>query len=238
LLSASDLSKAFGPKKAVDAVNISVNPGEIVGLLGPNGAGKTTTFYMIAGIIPPDHGKITLDDEDITYLPMYQRAKKGISYLPQESSIFRRLSVEENIMLVLEENGYEKDQIISITNSLLDEFKISGLRHQKSALLSGGEKRRLEIARTLSLSPRYILLDEPFAGVDPILVSDVQDMVVLLKNKGIGIIITDHNVREALKICDRAYVISSGKIISEGEPRVVASDEKVIKSYLGEGYKL
>lgn len=238
MLTAKNLSKSFGKKKAVDDVTLYVNPGEIVGLLGPNGAGKTTTFYMVAGIIVPDGGDVFLDDEKITTLPIYLRAKLGLSYLPQEQSVFRRLSVEDNIKLVLEENGYNNEEIESITHSLLQEFKILPLAKQKAALLSGGEKRRLEIARTLSLSPRYILLDEPFAGVDPILVSDIQGMIMKLKEKGIGVIITDHNVREALKICDRAYVISSGKLIAEGSPETVAKDEKVIKSYLGEGYKI
>lgn len=238
MLIAKGLVKVFGQKKAVDGVSINVNPGEIVGLLGPNGAGKTTSFYMIAGIIKPDGGQVFLDDQNITILPIYQRAKLGLSYLPQEQSVFRRLSVEDNIKLVLEENGYSNEEIDNITKSLLEEFKISTLAKQKAALLSGGEKRRLEIARTLSLSPRFMLLDEPFAGVDPILVADIQGMINKLKEKGIGVIITDHNVREALKICDRAYVISSGKIIAEGSPEEVAKDEKVIKSYLGEGYKI
>jgi len=238
VLIGSDLVKSFGKKRAVDSVTLYVNPGEIVGLLGPNGAGKTTTFYMIAGIIKPDSGKIMIDDDDVTTLPIYQRAKLGLSYLPQEQSVFRRLSVEDNIKLVLEENGYSKEETEEITNALLKEFKITELAKQKASLLSGGEKRRLEIARTLSLSPRYILLDEPFAGVDPILVSDIQGMIKKLKEKGLGVIITDHNVREALKICDRAYVISSGKIIAEGSPEVVSRDERVIKSYLGEEYKI
>lgn len=238
MLIGKGLTKSFGAKKAVNGVNLSVEPGEIVGLLGPNGAGKTTSFYMIAGIIKPDAGQILIDDEDVTMLPIYKRAKLGLAYLPQEQSIFRRLSVEDNIKLVLEENGYSDNEIEEITKVLLDEFKISHLAKQKASLLSGGEKRRLEIARTLSLSPRYMLLDEPFAGVDPILVTDIQGMVKTLKYKGIGVIITDHNVREALRICDRVYVISSGNIIAEGSPDVVAKDEKVIKSYLGEGYKI
>lgn len=238
MLIAKDLVKVFGHKRAVDGVSINVNPGEIVGLLGPNGAGKTTSFYMIAGIIKPDGGTVFLDDQNITQMPIYQRAKLGLSYLPQEQSVFRRLSVEDNVKLVLEENGYGNDEIESMTKALLEEFKISSLAKQKAALLSGGEKRRLEIARTLSLSPRFMLLDEPFAGVDPILVADIQGMINKLKEKGIGVIITDHNVREALKICDRAYVISSGKIIAEGTPEAVAKDEKVIQSYLGEGYKI
>lgn len=238
MLIGKELVKIYGKKQAVDNVTLYVSPGEIVGLLGPNGAGKTTTFYMIAGIIKPDAGKITIDDTDITSLPIYQRAKLGLSYLPQEQSVFRRLSVEDNIKLVLEENGYSNEEIEEITHSLLQEFKITELAKQKASLLSGGEKRRLEIARTLSLSPRYILLDEPFAGVDPILVSDIQGMIKKLKEKGLGVIITDHNVREALKICDRAYVISNGKIISEGTPDFISKDEKVIKSYLGEGYKI
>jgi lipopolysaccharide export system ATP-binding protein len=238
LLKVQSLEKTYGKKKVVDNITLQVNPGEIVGLLGPNGAGKTTTFYIIAGIINADNGKVFLDEEEITNLPIHMRAKKGIAYLPQEQSIFRRLTVEDNIRLVLEENNYSKDEIESIIDQLLHEFQIEGLRNQKASVLSGGEKRRLEIARTLSLSPRFILLDEPFAGVDPILVSDIQNMVVKLKEKGIGIIITDHNVREALKICDRAYVISNGKILSEGTPEKISRDELVIKTYLGEGYTL
>lgn len=236
MLKVQNIEKSYGKKKVVDNITLHVNPGEIVGLLGPNGAGKTTTFYIIAGIIDADNGKVYLDEEEITRLPIHMRAKKGIAYLAQEQSIFRRLSVEDNIRLVLEENNYSKDEIDTITNQLLKEFQIESLRNQKASVLSGGEKRRLEIARTLSLSPRFVLLDEPFAGVDPILVADIQSMVMKLKEKGIGVIITDHNVREALKICDRAYVISNGKILSEGTPEKIAKDELVIKSYLGEGY--
>ncbi len=238
MLIADNIKKSYSKRMVVDEVSIRVSRGEIVGLLGPNGAGKTTTFYIVAGIIKADSGKISIDNEDITNLPIYLRAQKGLSYLPQEQSIFRKLTVEDNIKLVLEENNFSSDKIESITNNLLKEFKIEHIRKQKASVLSGGEKRRLEIARTLSLSPSFILLDEPFAGVDPILVSDIQDMVISLKSKGIGIIITDHNVREALKICDRAYVISSGKIISEGTPEEILSDENVIKSYLGEGYRV
>lgn len=236
MLKVENIEKSYGKKKVVDNITLHVNPGEIVGLLGPNGAGKTTTFYIIAGIISADNGSVYLDEEEITKLPIHRRAKKGLAYLAQEQSIFRRLSVEDNIKLVLEENNYSKDEIDAITNQLLREFQIESLRKEKASVLSGGEKRRLEIARTLSLSPRFILLDEPFAGVDPILVADIQSMVMKLKEKGIGVIITDHNVREALKICDRAYVISNGKILSEGTPEKIAKDELVIKSYLGEGY--
>jgi len=236
LLKIENIEKNYGKKRVVDNITLYVNPGEIVGLLGPNGAGKTTTFYIIAGIISPDKGNVFLDEEEITKLPIHLRAKRGIAYLAQEQSIFRKLSVEDNIKLVLEENNYSKDEIDTITNQLLKEFQIEGLRHEKATVLSGGEKRRLEIARTLSLSPRFILLDEPFAGVDPILVADIQNMVIKLKEKGIGVIVTDHNVREALKICDRAYVISNGKILSEGTPEKISKDELVIKYYLGEGY--
>jgi len=236
LLTVKNICKSYGSKKVVDNISLNVFPGEIVGLLGPNGAGKTTTFYIIAGIVKLDDGYVYLDDEDITDIPIYMRAKKGLAYLPQEQSVFRRLSVEDNIKIVLEENNYSEEEIETITNAMLKEFQIEHLRKQKASVLSGGEKRRLEIARTLSLSPRFILLDEPFAGVDPILVSDIQNMVLKLKNKGIGIIITDHNVREALKICDRAYVISNGKILSQGTPEEISKDKLVIKSYLGEGY--
>lgn len=236
MLTVKNICKSYGSKKVVDNISLNVFPGEIVGLLGPNGAGKTTTFYIIAGIVKLDDGYVYLDDEDITDIPIYMRAKKGLAYLPQEQSVFRRLSVEDNIKIVLEENNYSEEEIETITNAMLKEFQIEHLRKQKASVLSGGEKRRLEIARTLSLSPRFILLDEPFAGVDPILVSDIQNMVLKLKNKGIGIIITDHNVREALKICDRAYVISNGKILSQGTPEEISKDKLVIKSYLGEGY--
>lgn len=238
MLIGKNLEKKYGTKKVIDNITITVEPGEIVGLLGPNGAGKTTTFYIIAGIIMQDSGKVLLDDEDISKLPIYMRARKGLAYLPQEQSVFRRLSVEDNIKLVLEENNYNEEEIEVMTNSLLNEFQIEHIRHQKASLLSGGEKRRLEIARTLSLSPRYILLDEPFAGVDPILVADIQKMVVNLKEKGIGVILTDHNVRETLKICDKAYVISNGKTIAEGTPEIIAKNELVIKSYLGEEYQI
>jgi lipopolysaccharide export system ATP-binding protein len=238
LLNVKNICKSYGSKKVVDNISLNVYPGEIVGLLGPNGAGKTTTFYIIAGIVRLDEGHVYLDDEDITNMPIYMRAKKGLAYLPQEQSVFRRLSVEDNIKIVLEENNYSEEEIKTITNAMLKEFQIEHLRNHKASVLSGGEKRRLEIARTLSLSPRFILLDEPFAGVDPILVADIQNMVIKLKNKGIGIIITDHNVREALKICDRAYVISNGKILSKGTPEEISKDELVIKSYLGEGYVL
>ncbi|MCX7770038.1 MAG: LPS export ABC transporter ATP-binding protein [Proteobacteria bacterium] len=236
MLKIENIEKNYGKKKAVDNITLYVNSGEIVGLLGPNGAGKTTTFYIIAGIINADSGKVLLDQEEITKFPIHMRAKKGIAYLSQEQSIFRHLTVEDNIKLVLEENNYSRDEIETITNQLLKEFQIENLRNQRASLLSGGEKRRLEIARTLSLSPRFILLDEPFAGVDPILVADIQNMIIKLKEKGIGIIITDHNVREALRICDRAYVISNGKILSQGTPDEIAKDELVIKSYLGERY--
>ncbi len=238
MLKIENIEKNYGKKRVIDNITLYVNPGEIVGLLGPNGAGKTTTFYIIAGIISPDKGNVFIDEEVITKLPIHLRAKKGIAYLAQEQSIFRRLSVEDNIKLVLEENNYAREEIDAITNQLLKEFQIESLRHERASVLSGGEKRRLEIARTLSLSPRFILLDEPFAGVDPILVSDIQSMVINLKEKGIGVIITDHNVREALKICDRAYVISNGKILSEGTPEKISKDELVIKNYLGEGYIL
>lgn len=238
MLTAENIKKSYSKRLVVNDVSMKVSRGEIVGLLGPNGAGKTTSFYIIAGIIKADDGRIKIDDEDITDLPIYLRAKKGLAYLPQEQSIFRRLSVEDNIKLVLEENDFPKDEIERITSNLLKEFKIEHLKKEKASVLSGGEKRRLEIARTLSLSPSFILLDEPFAGVDPILVADIQEMVRNLKKKNIGIIITDHNVREALKICDRAYVISSGTIISEGTPEQILRDENVIKSYLGEGYSI
>jgi len=208
----------------------------VVGLLGPNGAGKTTTFYMVVGLTRPDKGKVLLNGEDLTSLPMYQRARKGIGYLPQEPSVFRRLSVEENIVAVLESQNYSNFDSKKRARALLREFNILHIKNTKTYTLSGGERRRVEISRSLATSPNFILLDEPFAGIDPIAVADIQSIIVHLKRKGIGVLITDHNVRETLSITDRAYIISEGKIIAAGNPAKVAQDEKVKKIYLGEQF--
>ncbi len=210
--------------------------GEIVGLLGPNGAGKTTTFYMVVGLTRPDMGQVLLDQEDLTTYPMYMRAQRGISYLPQEPSVFRKLTVEENILAVLEPQKIPHKEKIKRVRSLLDEFNIGHIRKAKGFSLSGGERRRVEISRALATSPSFILLDEPFAGIDPIAVSDIQSIVKKLKSKGIGVLITDHNVRETLSITDHAYIISEGKIIAAGRPDTVSQDPKVRQTYLGEKF--
>lgn len=234
ILSAFDLTKSFNHRKVVDGVSLEVKSGEIVGLLGPNGAGKTTTFSMILGLIPPDHGKIELNGEEITDLPMYQRARKGIGFLPQEPSIFRGLTVEENLFSVIENMKYPWSEKRRKVDEILKTFSIEHLKNVKGVLLSGGERRRVEVARALILEPKFLLLDEPFTGIDPISVSDFQKIIVGLKEKGIGILITDHNVRETLKITDKAYIIKDGSILKEGTPAMLASDSEVRKSYLGE----
>jgi lipopolysaccharide export system ATP-binding protein len=233
-----ELAKSFRHKKVVDSVRVEVRGGEVVGLLGPNGAGKTTIFYMIVGLLKPDRGRIHLNGEEITSLPMYLRARKGIGYLPQEPSVFRKLTVEENLMAILETLPLFKDGRRNRLNELLDELGLSALRKQKAYSLSGGERRRVEITRALVLSPSFILLDEPFAGIDPIAVLDIQSIVRQLKSKGIGIIITDHNVRETLGVCDRAYILNEGRILEEGAPEVIAQSQKARKIYLGDGFEL
>ena len=238
LLRAENITKIYGNRKAVDGITIEVLEGEVVGLLGPNGAGKTTTFYCIVGLIKPDGGKVLIGEDDVTEEPTYIRAKKGISYLPQEPSIFRKLTVEENIKAVLEMHGLSKKEIEERTDWLLERFGISHLRKQKASSLSGGERRRLEIARALSINPKFLLLDEPFAGVDPIAVYEIQELIKELKEMNIGILITDHNVRETLKIIDRAYIIGHGKVIASGTPNEVAEKEIVRKVYLGEQFTL
>ena len=235
-LRANKLVKSYKNRRVVNQVSIEVRQGEIVGLLGPNGAGKTTTFYMVVGLTRPDMGQVLLDQEDVTTYPMYMRAQKGISYLPQEPSVFRKLTVEENIMAVLEPQKIPHKEKVKRVRSLLDEFNIGHIREAMGFSLSGGERRRVEISRALATSPSFVLLDEPFAGVDPIAVSDIQSIVQKLKSKGIGVLITDHNVRETLTITDHAYVISEGKIIAAGLPDVVAQDPKVKKTYLGEKF--
>jgi len=237
-LRSEELVKVYKKRKVVNNASVQVSKGEIVGLLGPNGAGKTTTFYMITGMIKPESGKVFLDEEEITRVPMYKRAKMGIGYLPQEASIFRRLSVEDNLMAVLEMtklNAKERKEKVEL---LLDELSIGHLRKNKGFQLSGGERRRTEIARSLATDPSFILLDEPFAGVDPIAVEDIMNIVRNLKNRGIGVLITDHNVHETLSIVDKAYILIEGIIFKQGSADELANDEEVKKLYLGEKFKL
>lgn len=232
------LTKSFHKKKVVDSVDIEVQGGEVLGLLGPNGAGKTTIFYMIVGLYQPNGGKIYLNDEEITSLPMYLRARKGIGYLAQEPSVFRKLTTEENLMAILETLHLSREERKNRLEKLLNELGLSSLRKQKAYSLSGGERRRVEITRALVLSPSFILLDEPFSGIDPIAVLDIQGIIRQLKSKGIGIIITDHNVRETLGVCDRAYIINEGRILEEGSPERIAQSEKARKIYLGDEFEL
>lgn len=237
-LRSEDLIKVYKKRTVVDNVSIGVDQGEVVGLLGPNGAGKTTTFYMIVGMIKPNGGKVFLDEEEITSEPMYKRAKMGIGYLPQEASVFRRLTVEENIMAILQMFDMTKQQREEKTDALLEELNIANIRKSKGFQLSGGERRRTEIARALASNPKFILLDEPFAGVDPIAVEDIMNIVANLKHKGIGILITDHNVHETLGIVDRGYILINGKLFRDGTANALAEDEEVRKLYLGEKFKL
>jgi lipopolysaccharide export system ATP-binding protein len=238
-LTATHLGKQYKGRKVVRDVSLTIESGEIVGLLGPNGAGKTTCFYMIVGLVPADSGNIHLDKTDLTDLPMHERARLGLSYLPQEASVFRRLSVEDNIMAILETQkdltAAERDQRLE---ELLSELHVAERRHNLGMSLSGGERRRVEIARALATKPRFILLDEPFAGVDPISVLDIQQLIMHLKKRGIGVLITDHNVRETLKICDRAYIMSDGKALAAGSPAEILYNEEVKKVYLGEDFRL
>ncbi len=239
LLEARNLAKAYGKRPVVKDVSISVKQGEIVGLLGPNGAGKTTCFYMIIGLVAQDGGAITVDGEDITALPMHGRARRGLGYLPQEPSIFRKLSVEDNILAILEtRKTLTRQQRNQKLEELLHEFHISHLAKNTGMSLSGGERRRVEIARALAADPQFILLDEPFAGVDPISVNDIKNIIRHLRDKGIGVLITDHNVRETLDICEHAYIIGEGHVIAEGSTEHILSDDKVRKTYLGEHFKL
>lgn len=237
-LRADDLVKRYKSRTVVDHVSIYVDQGEIVGLLGPNGAGKTTTFYMTVGLIRPNEGKIYLDKTEITGEPMYRRAQMGIGYLAQEASVFRKLSVEDNIKAVLEMTKFSKEEQRQKLESLLDEFGLQKIRKNRGDLLSGGERRRTEIARALAVDPKFILLDEPFAGVDPIAVEDIQQIVAKLKNKNIGILITDHNVHETLSITERAYLLFEGRILKEGTAQELANDEQVRKVYLGQKFEL
>ena len=238
ILKANNLIKSYGGKSVVNNVSLNLKQGEIVGLLGPNGAGKTTSFYMIVGLIKPNSGSIYLDDKEITSFPMYKRAQNGIGYLAQESSVFRKMSVEDNIHSVLEMTNLSKNEQIEKAESLLDEFGLQAIRKSRGDLLSGGERRRTEIARALATNPSFILLDEPFAGVDPLAVEDIQKIVRDLTKRNIGILITDHNVQETLAITDRTYLMFEGSILKDGKPEELANDELVRKVYLGQNFEL
>jgi len=233
-----NLVKIYRKRRVVDDVSLEINKGEVVGLLGPNGAGKTTTFYIAVGLIAPDKGKVSYNGKEITKIPMFQRARMGLGYLAQEPSIFRKLTVEENLLLILESLGVKKDKRREKCHALLKELGIDHLTDYKGYMLSGGERRRVEIARTLTSSPSFMLLDEPFTGVDPIAVYDIQEIISYLKEKGLGILITDHNVRETLKITDRAYIMHNGKILTSGTPQKVANCKITRKIYLGERFNL
>ena len=238
LLKAKQLVKQYGERTVVNCVDVELRRGEVVGLLGPNGAGKTTTFYMLTGMIKPLSGEIYLDDENVTDLPMYKRSQKGVGYLAQDASVFTKLSVEDNIKLVLEMTELTKDEQNEKLEKLIDEFSIGHIRNNKGYALSGGERRRLEIARSLVTDPSFILLDEPFAGIDPIAVEDIQGIINTLKNKNIGVLITDHNVRETLSITDRSYLLYNGEILKSGTTKELTKDEDVKKLYLGTKFKL
>ncbi|MGW8161318.1 MAG: LPS export ABC transporter ATP-binding protein [Desulfobulbales bacterium] len=238
LLEAREIVKQYHNRKVVDNVTLQVESGTVVGLLGPNGAGKTTTFYMIAGFVRPKSGRILLDGEEITGLPIHKRARKGISYLAQEPSVFKKLTVEENIKIVLQPLGVEPDEIDYRINNLLEDMKIQALAGHKANTLSGGERRRVEIMRALAIKPRFILLDEPFAGIDPLAVADLQHIILALKEKGLGILISDHNVRETLSVCDHAYIINQGRILTSGNAEDIVKNEEARKIYLGENFTI
>ncbi len=238
ILTGQNLAKRYGARDVVRDINLDVRQGEVVGVLGPNGAGKTTTFYMLAGIVKPTRGNVLLDGLDITHWPLHRRARAGMSYLPQESSIFRKLTVRQNLQLILEYSGLSRDEQKRTADRLLDELGITRLSEQLAAYLSGGERRRLEIARALIQNPKFILLDEPFAGIDPLAVDDIQAIIEGLRDKGIGVLISDHNVRETLQICDRAYLVYDGQIILNGSPEEIVADPDARKVYLGEGFSL
>jgi len=237
-LQADDLSKSYRGRKVVNNISLEIRQGEVVGLLGPNGAGKTTTFYILVGLARPDYGRVLLDGEDITDLPMYLRARSGISYLPQEPSVFRKLTVEENLLAVLETLPLESEQRRDRVEELLAQMGLEGVRYSQAYVLSGGERRRLEIARSLVLSPSFVLLDEPFSGIDPLTVVDIQKIIADLSAAGIGVLVTDHNVRETLAVTHRAYIINDGKILYAGTPVDLAANSEVRRVYLGEGFRL
>jgi lipopolysaccharide export system ATP-binding protein len=238
ILETDDISKSYRGRKVVDNLCVNVSQGEVVGLLGPNGAGKTTSFYMIVGLITPDSGKILLDGEDLTAMPMFKRARRGISYLPQEASIFRKLSVEENLMAILETRDLNSRERRRTMDQLIEQMGLERVRRSKGYMLSGGERRRVEIARSLAIEPHFLLLDEPFSGIDPIQVLELQRIIYDLKQSGIGILVTDHNVRETLMVTDRAYIINNGRIFRDGSPDDLGRDPEVKRVYLGESFNL
>ena len=238
IIETRNLVKVYGQRRVVDDVSLSVEQGTIVGLLGPNGAGKTTTFYMVVGIAKPDSGTILLDGQDIGQMPMYQRARLGIGYLPQEASIFRKMTVEENLMSILETTALSHEEQLKKMDELIEEFGIGHIRKNLGTALSGGERRRVEIARSLATDPAFILLDEPFAGIDPIAVADIQGLIAHLAKRGIGILITDHNVRETLSIVDKAYILASGQVLLHGDSESIANDPIARKYYLGENFRM
>lgn len=237
VLKANNLHKAYKGRRVVNGVSFEVQSGQVVGLLGPNGAGKTTSFYMVVGLIRADQGQVAIDDQEITDWPMHKRAKQGIAYLPQEASVFRRMTAEENIMTVLETLPLTEQERHDQLRKLLDEFNINAIAKQKAYTLSGGERRRVEVARALALNPVFLLLDEPFAGIDPIAVADIQKMIEVLKKRQIGVLITDHNVRETLEICDLGYLLSDGKILEKGTPKEIANSRAARETYLGEKFQ-
>lgn len=237
-LALKNLVKTFNGRRVVDAVNLEINSGEVVGLLGPNGAGKTTSFYMTVGMIRPDNGAVYLDSEEITRYPMYLRARKGIGYLPQEPSVFKKLTVRNNLLAILESLSLSKKEQNQKADILLDELGIRHLSDQKASVLSGGERRRLEITRALATDPKFILLDEPFAGIDPLAVIDIQNIILHLARRGIGVLISDHNVRETLGVCDTAYILNNGRVIESGSPEIIASSPVAREIYLGSHFRL
>jgi len=236
ILETVEISKSYRGRRVVNDVSLKVEQGEIVGLLGPNGAGKTTSFYMVVGLISPDSGKVTRDGADLTHMPMFQRARRGISYLPQEASVFRKLTVEENLMAILQTRRMSGRERREKMNRLIEQLGLETVRHSKGYVLSGGERRRVEIARSLAIDPIFLLLDEPFSGIDPIQVLELQKIILELKREGIGILVTDHNVRETLSVTDRAYIINAGKIFRSGSPASLAQDSEVKRVYLGESF--
>jgi lipopolysaccharide export system ATP-binding protein len=238
ILSLQRLVKAYHGRRVVDTVSLNVESGTVVGLLGPNGAGKTTTFYMTVGMIRPDAGIVLLDDEDITDYPMFIRAQRGVGYLPQDASVFRKLSVQENILVILEAMPISSGEQRERAEELLEELGIRHLSRQRASLLSGGERRRLEIARSLATNPFFMLLDEPFAGIDPLAVVDIKNIILMLKRRGIGVLISDHNVRETLGVCDKAYILNEGKVLESGPPEKIAASETARRIYLGDGFQL